>query len=237
MKFRTRILILTGCLFSSTCALSPGELRNLFEWGEYQQLIDVLEPYFTTAPDTLAPSLCGEYHCYLGVAYFGKGRAGEAQKQFLAALSHDSAVAPDREYISGEINDFFMATRSDFVEAKDHARAGDSLLAVKQVAIDNNLKAMQREEQRKNKRDYSLLAVSFIALGAAFAAGAGYEYYSTAAAYDDFKAAAAAGDRLTYDRLRPGIRKSNGIIVGCIVAAGLSEAAGIKFTIRSLRRR
>ncbi|MBN1576351.1 MAG: hypothetical protein JW913_07365 [Chitinispirillaceae bacterium] len=224
-------------LSAASFPFSPEELQNHFEWGEYQQLIDSLEPHLIIAPCMLDSAQCARYHCYLGVAYFGKGRVGDARKQFLCALSYDPAVTPDSNYISEEIKELFIAARSDFIDKQTRARTGDSLLAAKQQAFDANLNAIKREELRKSRRAGSLMAISFITLGAAFAAVAGYEYYSTKDPYDDFKAAAEAGDKLAYDRLLPTIRRANGIIVGCGIAAGLSETAGIVFTIRSTRMR
>ena len=230
-------LVAASSIFFSVCAFSPGELRNYFEWGEYQQLIDSLEPHIIVTPCSDDSTRCARYHCYLAVAYFGKGRIGDARKQFLSALGFDPAVRPDRDYISDEINDFFNMALSDFSEARKRTRVKDSLLVAKQQAFDANLQAVRQRELRKGRRAGSLLAISFFTLGAAFAAAAAYEYFSTKEPYAEFQTAASQGDKLTYDRLRPSIRRANGIIVGCAVAAAISETAGITFTIRSIRMR
>ncbi|MBN1306794.1 MAG: hypothetical protein JXA18_02675 [Chitinispirillaceae bacterium] len=236
MSLRMIILTIAG-LSAASFPYSPEKLQNHFEWGEYRQLIDSLEPRIVATPCMIDSARCAKYHCYLGVAYFGTGRVGDARKQFLSALSFDPAVTPDSNYISDEIKELFFAARSDFIETQTRIRTRDSLLAAKQRAFNANLDAIKREELRKNRRTGSLMALSFITLGAAFTAIAGYEYYAARDPYDDFKAAAETGDRLSYDRLRPTIQRANSIITGCAVAAGLSETAGIVFTIRSMRMR
>jgi hypothetical protein len=225
------------CCISAVFAFSPEKVQNHFEWGEYDQLISILEPYLLTGADTLEPALRAKYHCYLGVAYFGTGRIGDARKQFFSALSIDPSVRPDRRYISGEMHSLFLSVLSDYSETKKREHEEDSLRTARQKAFDANLQAIKQEEVRKTRRGSTFLAIAMISAGAAFAGIAAYEYYTTKPNYQDFKNAAAQGDRRTYDRLRPSIQRANGIIFGCALAAGISEASGIIFTIRAIRSR
>lgn len=233
MCFRRAIIILIAGLVTASPAFTPDELRNYFEWGEYQELIDLLEPYLAVAPDTLDSAECARYHLYLGVALYGKGRVGDAQKHFLSALKSDALQRPDRQYISEAIDNLFSATLSDFSEQQRRKRENDSLLVQRQQAFDANVKALRREELRRGHVAGTLISVSMITLGAAFAGAAAYEYYSTKTAYNDFRAAAARGDRMEYDRLQPIVRRANGIIAGCAITAGIGEVAGIFFVIRT----
>lgn len=237
MHTRILVCLIFCCGISSVSAFSPEHVQNHFEWGEYPQLIAKLEPYLQAASDTLDPALRARYYSYLGVACFGTGRIGDSRKHFMTALTFDPAVRPDRRYISGEINSLFLSVLSDYTEKKKREHEKDSLQTARQRAFDENLKAIKQEEVRKSRRGSTLLAISMLSIGAAFAGVAAYEYYSTMESYLDFKKAASDGDRRKYDRLQPSIRKANGIIFGCALAAGLSEASGILFSIRAFRSR
>jgi tetratricopeptide (TPR) repeat protein len=230
-------IFIGGCC-TSLSGFTPEQMRNYFEWGEYPSLIDTLESYFATAPDTLDSTVRALYHCYLGVAYFGKGKIGEARKQFLSALRYDRTIRPDRAYISEEIDNLFVATHADYLQERSRIRIKDSLLIEKQQVFNKNLTAIKVEEMRKSKRSNTVIALSLFVVGAAFSGIAAYEYYSTKQPYREFKAAAREGDRATYERLQPTIKRANTIITGCAAAAGIAETVGIIFTIRvfSLRR-
>ena len=238
MNHRIIAWVVIGGFYATLFGFTPEQLRNYFEWGEYTSLIDSLEPYFITAPDTLDSTLCARYHCYLGVAYFGKGKIGEARKQFFSALQYDPTIRLNHAYISEEINDLFIATHTDYQQERSRVRKKDSLLIKKQEAFDADLTALKKEELRKNRRSNTVIALSFIAVGAVFSGIAVYEFYSTKQPYREFKAAARDGDRPTYDRLQPTIKRANTIITGCAAAAGIAETVGIVFTFRlfSLRR-
>jgi len=80
---------------------------------------------------------------------------------------------------------------------------------------------------RAQKRKKILWLISLYVIGMIIVGITGYEYYTMKKEYQDFKIAAQNGDKLTYDRLRPQIRRANYIIFGCSVTAGLSEIAGL----------
>jgi tetratricopeptide (TPR) repeat protein len=237
MKSRVMVFAAALILYSTSFAVSPEKLRANFEWGEYQQLIDTLEPFFAAVHPDLDSSEYARFHCYLAVAYFGKGRVGDARKQFLTALSFDSTVRLDRMYLSEEIDDLFTATFTEFIESKKRSRVNDSLLVLRQKVFDANLVAIKQEDLRKSKRTGILVAALLFTVGTAVAGVAGYEYYATKAPYNEFRVAAVQGDKSTYDRLRPTIGRANGIIISCAVAAVLSEAGGIVVTLRTFRLR
>lgn len=235
MRFRSMVFAVVLVLYSTGFAVSSEELRTSFEWGEYQRLIDVLEPFFATAHPELDSTEYARYHCYLGVAYFGTGRVGDARREFLSALSFDREVRPGKIYISEEIDNLFTATHAEYIESEKRLRLNDSLRVVQQQAFEANLTALKKQELKKSRRTGALLAVSCFVAGTALAAVAGYRYYATKEPYIDFQNAALQGDKSTYDRLRPTIRRANGIIVSCAIAAALSETGGIVFTLRTRR--
>ncbi len=232
MIIRFTVILFSMGIVTYSSALSPDELRIHFEWGEYQRLIDTLEPYLAQSPDSLNFEQRATYRCYLGVAYFAAGRIGDAQKQFYGALSCDSAITLDRKYISGEIASLFNTTKSDYMAQIKRARMKDSLIVAQQQALEENLGKIKQEEIRIKKRNRLLWAISLYTIGAAFAGVSAYEYYATKQPYRDFKEAAQAGDKLTYDRLQPAIRRANAIIIGCAITVGICETAGILLTIR-----
>jgi hypothetical protein len=225
-------LIIAMGFFCLVSGQSPDLFRTYFEWGEYQKLIDTLEPFLAKTSDKLAPAVLARYHVYLGVAHYGQGRVDEAQQKFLTALSYDTLVAPDREYLSDEIIQLFSATRLNFMEKQQRLRSKDSLLLVKQKAFDENLKALKTREFRKSTRNNAVLAVSLLSIGVVLGGISAYEFRSTKTTYLDFKEAARTGDKETYDNLRPEIQEGNLKVAGASIAAAVTAAAGIGFCIR-----
>ena len=220
-------------LATTTQAVSSDELRTWFEWGQYREIVNQLEPYLANPSDSPDTATCARYHLFLGVALYGIGRAGDAQKHFLTALQYDPLQRPDRRYISEEIDNLFSVTLSDFTEAQRRNREKDSLMTARQRAFDANMTKMRKEELHRGRIAGTVLSVSLFSIGAAFAGIAAYEYYSVKQPYRDFRAAAAGGDRMEYDRLQPIIRRANGIIVGCAISAGISEVAALFMVIRT----
>ena len=142
MAFRFLVIVLLGGVAIGAFAFSADTVRNYYEWGEYQKLIDSLEPNLAQKINGIDSSQCAKYHSYLGVAYFAVGRIGEAQKQFSLALSLDSNASLDRRYISAEIALFFNSTRADYDERKNQARINDSLRIAQKKTIKENAKLL-----------------------------------------------------------------------------------------------
>lgn len=236
MKILIATLLAAG-FFGNVAAFSSQELRNYFEWGEYQQLIDSLEPVIVAVPCGFDSLTCAQYHNYIGVAYYGRGRVGEAQAQFRKALSFCQDVRPDSTYLSTELNGLFVATRNDFLEKLSSARAKDSLFSAEKEAQSASVTAIRQESVRKSRRAGVLLAVSFFTLSAATAAAAAYEYRATRQPYAEFSAAAKEGDKASYDRLRPQVGQANTIIAGCTAIAVVSTGVAVTFTVNSVRKR
>jgi hypothetical protein len=203
------------------------DLRNHFEWGEYQDLIDTLEPLFISKPVLPDSGKCALYHNYLGVAYFATGRIGDAQKQFLIALSYNSNISLDRHYISEEIASLFASTKTDFFEKENQSRIKDSLIITQQQALETHLKISKLSELRNKKRTKLIGAIALFTIGASFAGISTYEYYTTKPHFKEFRDAAHSGDKTTYDRIQPTIRRANTIIISCTITAGVSEICGL----------
>jgi hypothetical protein len=227
MPFRFMMILLSAGIATFVPAEISDDLRNHFEWGEYQNIIDTLEPLFISKPDLLDSGHCAVYHCYLGVAYFATGRIGDAQKQFFIALSFNSNITLDRHYISEEIASLFASTKIDFFEKENQSRIKDSLIITQKQALEANLKISKLSELSVKKRTKTIWAITLFTIGASFAGISAFEYYTTKPHFKDFRDAANAGDKPFYDKLRPEIRRANYIIIGCSITAGISEIAGL----------
>jgi hypothetical protein len=215
-------------------AYSPEELRNFFEWGEYRQLIDSLESDLTRSepcgPDS---QQCARYHYYLGVALYGVGRITDAQVQFRKALMYQFQLQVDSTYLSTEVLGLFAAIRADLLDKQSHARMRDSLRAVQQEAFAANVQAIRSVEIRRSRIIRNSFAGVLYAAGVALGAAAIAQYYKTRNTYGQFSAAAAGGDRVTYDLLQPEIRMANGILSGLTAGGIFSVSAAIIVTVHS----
>lgn len=229
------MLILVAGVATVVFPFSPEEAQGYFEWGEYEQLIHYLEPYLADSAAMLDSVECAQYYLYLGVAQYSVGNISVARNCFLKALRVDRRQRLDRQYISDEIDGFFFATLNDYTDQLRRARENDSLFALRQRAFDENVRAIRHEEVHRNRVTGTILCISGLVIGAGFAGVAAYEYNATKEPYADFRRAANRGDRVNYDRLQPIIRRANGIIIGCVIAAGASEVAGSFFGIRLWR--
>lgn len=237
MVYLRAFFIILAVSLPAVSAVTPEELRGYFEWGEYRQLIEKLEPLLADSSDHLDSARCARYHLYLGVALYGTGRVGDARKHFLAALRHDPTLQPDRRYISEEIENLFSVTLSDYTEEQRRIMMNDSLLAQQQQAFKANVRELQYEELRRSRFSGRMIAVSTTVIGVAVTGIALYEYYTTRQPYNEFQHAATSGDIVEYNRIQPIIRRANGIITGCAVTAGISEVAGLFFAIRTRMQR
>ena len=226
------LIVLTGFLFS-VYPLSPDEIREHFEWGEYDHLIDHLEPFLDSIPDSVDSSTIATYHCYLGVAYFSKEKIGEARKQFITALNYDQAVMLPMNYVTIEMTNLFTATKADIDSQKKLAYYQDSLFIANQQVFESNLKSVHIEDLQRKKRNNTILSGSFSLFGAAFLGIVAYQYYATKVPYQDFKNAALNGDKVQYEHFQPIIKRANTIMITCDIAAGASIVTGLYFAFKT----
>jgi hypothetical protein len=96
---------------------------ELFQWGEYDSLERALEPHLREEPGFVAGDRARAL-VYLGVARHVLGRPEEADQAFLEAIRLDTAVRPDRLYVSREI-----AVRFQAIAAKERERVAANRLA------------------------------------------------------------------------------------------------------------
>ena len=106
MKREAMVFIV--CMSIATAGFSKDRARELFESGEYDSLLSVLDQYFSQLPapkDTMGTCT---YYSYRGVAYFAKGNIAEAQNQFHKALECKSDLTLDEQYVTPEMFEPFF---------------------------------------------------------------------------------------------------------------------------------
>lgn len=228
------LVLLIGSLYSA-CAFSPQKIREHFEWGEYQKLIDQLRPFFASIPDSTDSTIIADYYLYMGVALFGTGNIDEAGKFFYKALYYDDRAALERAYVTEDMINLFDVVRSDYLYTKKQKMYQDSLLVASRLAFESNVKAMKFGELQQRKRNNYIFAVSFASIGALFLGIAAYEYHATDATYRELKHAASEGDKVLYNRYYPIVNRANTIIISCDIAGGVSIFSALLFSIKARR--
>ena len=233
MYFRNIFILFLICKAFTFAAESTDNVREYFEWGEYSKLIKELEPLLSQVSYTVDSAVTAKYYSYSGVAYFGLGNIGKAREQFYKALFYSPGITLDRKYVTEEMINLFAATKIEFFNQRRDALFKDSILIAKQVAYESNLNLMKRDALQRRKRNNSIFALSFAGIGAVFLGIVAFEYYATSEPYRDFKSAALSGDKTTYDRYRPLIKRANGIIIGCEIAGAISLTSATFFSFKT----
>jgi tetratricopeptide (TPR) repeat protein len=224
------------------CAMPPDsqsseEIRALFEWGEYPELIRKLEPLVRPIPVKIDSLTIATYFSYLGVAYYGVGRIEDSRNAFLKAFSFDTLVTLDSNYITHEIALLCSMANNECLNQRIQARQSDSLLQITQKAFNNSINEVRLEAKKKRSRSSLTLAVSFFSVSAIFGGLMVYEYNTTKDSYNDFQIASRQGDKINYDKNRNIVNRANTLIATCGIAAGTSVACGILFSLNITGRK
>ncbi len=184
--------------------------KQLFEWGEYPQIIQTVPDYLSDTSRIIDSDKKSRLHLYLGVAYFAEGEVWKARDQFLTSLTLDSAITLDKNYVSHEIYDLFLETAHEIKQRRlEEEKRAQLLEQRKQVSQSNRavIDSLDKTVKKGRKRGLLITAVSTTVLSVGFAGLSAYEYYLGDQEYDNFTAAAQLGDYREYKRLKSKIKK------------------------------
>lgn len=237
LRFRFVLAVVFAYGFlSSASSESHDQIRELFEWGEYGKLITVLEPVVSSVADTADSARAAEYCYYLGVAKFAQEGVEQSREYFLKAFDLDETIQINRKYIADEIFYLFEATRLEWENKKRMEFLEDSIASVQPVTIEKvDTLLIEKREPHLERSDFRprILGFSLTAAGVLLGGYSVYEYVSGARTYDKFQKAASVGDKLSYDRYRSSLERSNAVITGCGIASGVLSGVGLFYTFRT----
>lgn len=237
---RCRELLWCASIFiglSYHCAVADSipdssQIRHYFEWGNYDKLIQIIEPYLASAKDS-AKLYISECHKYLGVAYFARSRIADARKQFELSYRTNQSIVLDRFYVSPEIYDFFSKTVSETKDELSREAQKDSLLRIAELQLKKNEITLQEIKSKRITIFYTALYYSL----AAIAGGAAY--YSSSLAdqdYSKWNTARINGDLVTYGdkALVKKINWEDAASIGGEVGCALFVVPGTYFLCKAL---
>ncbi len=188
------------------------EIRQLFEWGEYEKIIELAPSYLSNITLLEDSLLTSKLHLYLGVALFTMGDVGKSREEFLASLSIKPDILLDKHYVSENIWHFFLTVKEEYRRVQEeekklaHIKKQQEIETnQKQAVIDSLGKTVSNV--RKKGFFYSGLGTAILTVG--FSGTAVYQYYQGEAEYNKFKIAAAMGDLETYEAQKKEVKKYN----------------------------
>jgi len=229
---------------------SQDRIRDFFEWGEYDSLLAEIDSFFVShTPD--CDSLTGLYRAYAGVGYFAQGNIGEARRHFIAALNCRPALELDLHYITPEMANLFTDAKNEIARTMARALHDDSV----RVAREDSLRKAREDSlsiaAEKNawtlamRTNASALQKRFVwnaGTGAAFlviSAIAGFlaykEYRDGKHGEQEFRDAAAMGDKEAYERLKTVLENRNHRITGFSLGCGISGSIALWCGFRGVR--
>jgi hypothetical protein len=230
------MLIVTHCSRANDTAF-VNQARLWFEWGEYQKIITEVPIDLANRKCDSVNTECARLHLYLGIGLFAFGQLGESRNEFMAALANNPALLPDKQYISAEMNNFFLAVHSDYLKQISEIKNRDSLLHIQQAASERQKTLQTIALRQKTGRQRSLGAtIICYALAAVAASVTWYEYDQSTSSYDQFKTASGAGDLSAYNRYKQLTIRADvfAIIAGIVSVAG---ATGGTFSLYQTTKR
>jgi hypothetical protein len=227
------LFLLTICS-NTLCETTPiaKQARQWFEWGEYPQIIQTVPGWIADSAEVLDNLTRSELCLYLGVAYFAEGEVRKARKEFLSSVQLNPAITLDKNYVSSEIYDLFLAS-VDEVDQQEEERKKQALLVQQQNEDMNQTKqamldSLDRSVKRAKKRGFLVSAVitTFLAVGTG--GYAGYEYYLGEQDYDKFLSAANRGDMVEYSRLKDEVKIHD---IRTVISGSVASVSAITSTI------
>jgi tetratricopeptide (TPR) repeat protein len=237
----TSLCTAVGCVVlllasAATSAQGSGDflqaVRQWSEWGDYSKIIEAVPKYLDTATVPIDDHTMAEFRKHMGVAYFASGLVEEARAEFIAAYKLDPAVSLDRSYVSEEIYAVFTSTIDAQKRKAAEAAARDTLARMKE----QEKKREKESTLRARRRADFVLAVAGVALAGVFAGGAAYEYGVAEDAYDEFEAAAQAGDLREYENKRDDVKTGDQLTVASSACSAACAVTGTFFFVRWLQR-
>jgi tetratricopeptide (TPR) repeat protein len=204
--------------------------RLWFEWGEYQRIISEVPLELEKCATDSLNIQCGQLHIHLGVALFASGQLRESRKEFLAALAIDPIVELDKQYVSPEIYDFFLAARSDYTKELSERAVRDSLLNLQRMEAERKRTVEQQAQARRQKSRIRAgvgVSIGCIVISAIAAGASKYEYEQAQSSYEQFRSAAGAGDLLAYNQYKRLTVRADvlTVIAGVAAVAGTGGSA------------
>ena len=233
------IIFVNTVVYSEEIEVSK-KARLWFEWGEYDQIIEMVSLYLSDSAESLDTSVTSKLHLYLGVAYYAKGEVGKARSEFLSSLQLNPSVTIDKNYISSEIMNLFLSAVEEY-ERREKEKEERILLLSKTEdeknrkqsvidSLDNKVKT-----GKKRRVLISALATSVMSIG--FAGVSVYEYYAGEEEYDKFRDAAQRGDLQEYNLHEDEVEKYNTLTVLAATASGVCAVASTLFYIIAYKQR
>jgi hypothetical protein len=241
MSGTSKIILLLCILFSNSLVAASDttmpdidSVKKYFEWGDYDKLIETLEPYCANPSDT-GGTFRAECFKYLGVAHFSRGRIGDARTDFASAYRLNQQVTLDPYYVTKPILDFFNDAVAQSRESMRQDYQRDSVVTANDRRLRENQNTLQRMELKRLYR--SDVALSSIAFSLAVVGGfLAWEYHGQAEEnYVKFLDASSQGDKVRAERLSGEIKMQDGLHTGMVVASAVFLVPGTYFIIKAMR--
>jgi hypothetical protein len=226
------------CIVTVCSAASPPELwqiRKYFEWGEYDTLLQALEPclHDTSLHDS---TYLAECHKYLGVAYFAKSRIGDARIAFQTAYRYNPGISLDTFYVSREIADLFNDAISESSTLVRHDAQQDSVLRVKDWQLNEKNRTLHKIADQKRQRLYLTYGISCYAISA-ICGGISLNAFNNAQKdYSDYQKAASSGDMISFTNLSNKIKRNDAVHVVTLVGGALFLVPGTYFLGKAIKK-
>ncbi|MBD3421023.1 MAG: hypothetical protein GF398_12960 [Chitinivibrionales bacterium] len=228
----------TLCVSLSEPRSFCAEITRHFEWGEYNQIIEKLEPFDLVVTDSMSPHCVASLRAYLGVAYFSREELGMAKRQFELAWEQDSTISLKRDFVTDPMYELFAGTINEQKLREAQQAQVDSLLSAKEIELSQNIARQKHiSELESRSRSAFILGLSSLLASAATGAFAVLEWRRADELYADFETARDSGYLEEYRRLKKEIRSSDYIANSLGVITLTCAATGAFFMYRSLVRR
>ncbi len=203
-----------------------------FEWGEYPKIIRTIPSFLSDSAQCCDSMNQAKLRVYLGVARFAEGEVWKARNEFLKALELYPGAFIDKNYVSQEIYDFFLAIVEE-VKQKNETRKEQELLAKRRneqmkLSKQEALDSLDRTVRKARRHGFLISAIITSVLTVGTGGYAGYEYYLGELDYDKFRNAAARGDLVEYERFKDEVRIHD---TRTIVSGSVSGLCAITSTV------
>ncbi|MBD3320737.1 MAG: hypothetical protein GF350_06555 [Chitinivibrionales bacterium] len=217
------------------------EIRQHFEWGEYDKLIKKLEPVLESPPESLDSVTIAACHKYLGVAYFARGRIGDAQGQFEKALMIDPGATLKHDFVSQPMLDLFNSVVDNISERrrqKQEAERKDSLIVTREMELQKSISTLtelQRAEIIRKKKLMTIASAALYSFASLLSGAAVYEYGVAEENYEKYEYANSRGflrDRRKHERK---VLRADILIIVSASAAFVSAISGTFFVRKAVK--
>ncbi len=205
---------------------SFSKIDNHFKWGEYDSIIQILEPLVKNHALTVADKENSFYFKILGVAYSAKGRISEARIIFSNALVLDSSVTIDSQYISKTIQDVFYSAKEEYKKNLIEKMRQDSLLKQKDIAIMTSKLNLKKEKQTISQTYFLAASGVCVLTGIVTGIEGFFEYKKSKESFTEFTNAASNGNLQEYNSLKTQVNDEDTYTTIYIAASALSIIGG-----------